>query len=44
MNIKLELIQNHITEMVKNLLNDNTIDYNSIADTNAIYIIDEIKK
>ena len=44
MNIKLELIQNHITEMVKNLLNDNTIDYNSIADTNAIYIIDKIKK
>ncbi len=44
MNIKLELIQNHITEMVAKLLEDNLIDYNTIADTNAILILNQIKK
>ena len=44
MNIKLEQIQNHITEMVLKLLEDNTIDYSAIADTNAILILNKIKK
>ena len=44
MNIKLELIQNNITEMVAKLLEDNLVDYNTIADTNAILILNQIKK
>ena len=44
MNIKLELIQSHITEMVAKLLEDNIIDYSTIADTNAIIALDRIKK
>ena len=44
MNIKLELIQSHIAEKVKKMLEDNIIDYSTIADTNAIIILDEIKK
>ena len=44
MNIKLELIQSHITEMVKKMLEDNVIDYSTIADTNAIIILEKIKK
>ena len=44
MNIKLELIQSHITEMVVKLLEDNIIDYSTIADTNAIIALDRIKK
>ena len=44
MNTKLELIQSHITEMVVKLLENNTIDYNTIADTNAILILKKIKK
>lgn len=44
MNIKQELVQSHITEMVKKTLEDNIIDCTAIADTNAIIILDEIKK
>ena len=44
MNIKHELIQSHITEMVGKLLEENIVDYSSIADTNAIIILNEIKK
>lgn len=44
MNIKLELIQSHITEMVVKLLADNIIDYSTVADTNAIIILEKIKK
>ena len=44
MNTKLELIQSHITEMVAKLLKDNIVDYNTIADTNAIIALDRIKK
>ena len=44
MNLKHELIQSHITEMVRGLLEDNIVDYNTIADTNAILILDKIKK
>ena len=44
MNIKHELIQSHITEMVEKLLEENIVDCSSIADTNAIIILNEIKK
>lgn len=44
MNIKLELIQNHIAELVQKVFEDNTIDYNNIADTNTIIILEKIKK
>lgn len=44
MNIKHELIQSHITEMVGKLLEENIVDYSNIADTNAIIILNEIKK
>ena len=44
MNLKLELIQSHITKMVKKMLEDDIVDYNIIADTNAIIILDKIKK
>lgn len=43
MNIKHELIQSHIAEMVEKLLEENIVDC-SIADTNAIIILNEIKK
>ncbi len=44
MNIKLELIQNHIAKFVQKVFEDNTIDYNTIADTSAIFILKKIKK
>ncbi|MBE7040180.1 MAG: hypothetical protein E7398_05580 [Ruminococcaceae bacterium] len=44
MNLKLELIQKHISQMVKQALENNIIDYNAIADTNAIIILDKIKR
>lgn len=44
MNMKFELIQNHIIQMVKQMFEDNKIDYNAITDTNAIIILDKIKK
>lgn len=43
MNIKLELLQNHICDMIKNILESN-LDINEIADTNAILILNKIKK
>ncbi len=43
MNIKNELIQSHIAEMIKKLLEDNIIDYTAIANTNAIMILDKVK-
>ena len=43
MNIKLELIQNHICDMIKNIFQSD-FDANQIADSNAILILDKIKK
>ena len=43
MNIKLELIQNHICDMIKNIFESN-LEINQIADTNAIFILNKIKK
>jgi len=41
MNIKLELIQNHINDIIKIIMEDTEI--SKIADTTAITILDEIK-
>ena len=43
MNIKLELLQYHICDLIKTTINDNIIDPSKIADTTAISILDEIK-
>ncbi len=43
MNIKLELIQNHICDMIKNIFESN-LEINQIADTNAISVLNKIKK
>ncbi len=43
MNIKLELLQNHICDMLKNIFESN-LEINQIADTNAILILNIIKK
>ena len=43
MNIKLELIQNHITYIVKNALEEADFDASEIADTTAISALSEIK-
>ena len=43
MNIKLELIQNYICDMIKNIFQSD-FDANQIADSNAILILDKIKK
>ncbi len=43
MNIKLELLQNHICDLIKNIFESN-LDANQIADTNAISILNKIKK
>ncbi len=43
MNIKLELIQNHICDMIKNIFESN-LETNQIADTNAILILNKIKE
>ncbi len=43
MNIKIELIQNHICDMIKNIFESN-LETNQIADTNAILILNKIKK
>jgi len=41
MNIKLELLQNHINDIIKIIMEDTEI--SKIADTTAITILDEIK-
>ena len=43
MNIKLELLQNHISDCVREAFKMNVIDVDEIADSNAINIIDKIK-
>lgn len=43
MNIKLELLQNHICDMIINIFESN-LDANQIADTKAISILNNIKK
>ena len=43
MNIKLELIQNYINDIIKIIMEDITPDISKIADTAAIIILDEIK-
>ena len=43
MDIKLELIQNYICDMIKNIFQSD-FDANQIADSNAILILDKIKK
>lgn len=43
MNIKLELLQNHINDIIKIIMEDITPDISKIADTAAIIILDEIK-
>ena len=43
MDLKLELIQNHICDMIKNIFQSD-FDANQIADSNAILILDKIKK
>ena len=43
MNLKLELLQNHICDLIKTTINDSIIDPSKIADTTAISILDEIK-
>ena len=44
MNTKLELLQNHISDIIKIIMEDITPDISKIADTTAIIILDEIKK
>ena len=44
MNTKLELLQNHINDIIKIIMEDITPDISKIADTTAIIILDEIKK
>ena len=43
MNIKLELIQNYINDIIKIIMEDITPDLSKIADATAINILDEIK-
>lgn len=43
MNIKLELIQNYINDIIKIIMEDITPDLSKIADDTAINILDEIK-
>ncbi len=43
MNIKLELIQNHIIDIVKMLLEDTDFQATEIADTTAISALSEVK-
>ena len=43
MNIKLELLQNDINNIIKNIMEDVSPDMSKIADTTAIIILDEIK-
>ena len=43
MNTKLELIQNHISDFVKEILSETDFDIIKIADTTAIIALDEIK-
>ena len=44
MNIKLELLRNHITDFVKFNIKDFEIDVEKIADTTAIQMISEIQE
>ena len=43
MNIKHELIQNHINDIIKIIMEDINPEISKIADTTAITILDEIK-
>lgn len=43
MNIKLELLQNHINNIIKIITEDINPDISKIVDTSAIMILDEIK-
>ena len=43
MNIKLELIQNHINDIIKIIMEDINPDISKIADTSAIMVLNEIK-
>ena len=43
MNTKLELLQNHISDIIKIIMEDITPDISKIEDTAAIIILDEIK-
>ena len=43
MNIKLELLQNDINNIIKNIMEDVSPDISKIVDTTAIIILDEIK-
>ena len=44
MDIKLELLRNHITDFVNNKIEDFEIDASQIADTTAIQALNEIQK
>lgn len=44
MNVKLELLRNHITDFVKYRIEDFEIDATQIADTTAIQMLAEIQK
>ncbi len=44
MNIKLELLQNHISDCIREAFGMNVIDADQIADSNAINILDKIKQ
>lgn len=44
MNIKLELLRNHIADFINRKIEDFEIDTSQIADTTAIQIITEIQK
>lgn len=43
MNIKLELLQNHINDIIRIITEDINPDISKIADTTAIIILNEIK-
>ena len=44
MNIKLELIQNHLSDCLSEAFKMNVIDVDEIADSSAINILDKIKQ
>ncbi len=44
MNIKLELLRNHISDFIKDRVEDFEIDASQIADTTAIQMLSEIQK
>ena len=44
MNIKVELLKNHIADFIQNKIEDFEIDASQIADTTAIQMLSEIQK